>query len=95
LPPPLTHNVWTGYPDIFTVFELIGGKLDSYLTKYPLKIFVEKTESGYLIIDFLTGLVGTVGNIALIAMLIIFLLLDTFNAPAKLAEEIKAGNAYL
>ena len=44
---------------------------------------------------FLTGLVGTVSNLVLVVMLLIFLLIDAFNAPAKLAEEIKAGNAYL
>ena len=48
-----------------------------------------------LVVDFLSGLIGTVGDIVLIAMLIIFLLLDAFNAPAKLVDEIKAGNAYL
>jgi predicted PurR-regulated permease PerM len=45
--------------------------------------------------SFLGGLIGTVSNLVLILLLIIFLLLDAFNAPAKLIEEIKAGNAYL
>jgi predicted PurR-regulated permease PerM len=44
---------------------------------------------------FLAGLVGTVSNLILIVMLLIFLLLDAFNAPEKLAREIKAGNTYL
>ena len=45
--------------------------------------------------NFLGGLIGTVSNLVLILLLIVFLLLDAFNAPAKLVEEIKAGNAYL
>jgi predicted PurR-regulated permease PerM len=47
------------------------------------------------IAGFLAGLVGTVSNLILIAMLLIFLLLEAFNAPVKLADEIRAGNAYL
>lgn len=45
--------------------------------------------------SFLGGLVGTVSNLILILLLIVFLLLEAINAPAKLLEEIKVGNAYL
>jgi predicted PurR-regulated permease PerM len=45
--------------------------------------------------SFLGGLVGTVSNLILVILLIVFLLLDAFNAPAKLLEEIRAGNVYL
>lgn len=44
---------------------------------------------------FISGLFGTVSNLLLLGLLIIFLLLDAFNAPEKLADEIKAGNTYL
>ncbi len=57
--------------------------------------FVEPDKILNIIGGFLTGLVGTVSNVILVAMLLIFLLLEAFNAPAKLAEEIKAGNEYL
>jgi predicted PurR-regulated permease PerM len=57
--------------------------------------FLDPQQLFDLIIDFLTGLLGTVGDIVLIALLTVFLLLDAFNAPAKLVAEIKAGNAYL
>jgi predicted PurR-regulated permease PerM len=45
--------------------------------------------------SFISGLFGTLSNLLLLGLLIIFLLLDAFNAPEKLAEEIKAGNTYL
>jgi predicted PurR-regulated permease PerM len=45
--------------------------------------------------SFISGLFGTVSNLLLLGLLVIFLLLDAFNAPEKLAEEIKSGNAYL
>ena len=57
--------------------------------------FVEPDKILAAIGGFLAGLVGTVSNLVLVVMLLIFLLLEAFNAPAKLAEEIKAGNAYL
>jgi predicted PurR-regulated permease PerM len=44
---------------------------------------------------FLSGLVGTVSGVILVALLVIFLMLDAINAPAKLAREIKSGNKYL
>ena len=67
----------------------IGLESDSIMS------FVEPDKILNAIGGFLTGLVGTVSNLILVAMLLIFLLLEAFNAPAKLAEEIKAGNAYL
>jgi AI-2 transport protein TqsA len=45
--------------------------------------------------SFISGLFGTVSNLLLLVLLIIFLLLEAFNAPEKLAEEIKSGNIYL
>jgi predicted PurR-regulated permease PerM len=45
--------------------------------------------------NFLSGLIGTVSGVLLVALLIIFLMLDAINAPAKLAREIKSGNKYL
>ena len=45
--------------------------------------------------NFLTGLIGTISDIVLVIILIIFLLLEAFNAPAKLVREIKSGNIYL
>lgn len=44
---------------------------------------------------FLGGMVGTISSLVLVILLIVFLLIDAFNAPAKLAAEIKSGNAYL
>jgi predicted PurR-regulated permease PerM len=45
--------------------------------------------------SFISGLFGTVSNLLLLGLLVIFLLLDAFNAPEKLADEIKSGNTYL
>jgi len=45
--------------------------------------------------NFLSGLIGTVSGVILVALLVIFLLLDAINAPAKLLREIKTGNQYL
>ena len=45
--------------------------------------------------NFLAGLVGTISGVVLIALLVIFLLLDAINAPAKLVAEINRGNSYL
>jgi len=45
--------------------------------------------------SFIAGLFGTLSNLLLLGLLVIFLLLEAFNAPEKLAEEIKAGNTYL
>lgn len=45
--------------------------------------------------SFLAGLIGTVSSAIFIAMLVIFLILEAFNAPEKLAAGIQAGNSYL
>ena len=45
--------------------------------------------------SFIAGLFGTLSNLLLLGLLVIFLLLEAFNAPEKLAEEIKSGNKYL
>ena len=90
-------------PAYISEFERITASIQEMLTTLGLtgsdsRLFVNffNPEQLFdLIINFLAGLVGTVGDIILIALLIVFLLLDAFNAPAKLVEEIKAGNAYL
>ena len=75
--------------DSLISFGLIGPESGSIMS------FVEPDKILAAIGGFLAGLVGTVSNLVLVVMLLIFLLLEAFNAPAKLAEEIKAGNAYL
>jgi len=45
--------------------------------------------------SFLESLIGTVTNVIFIAMLVIFITLEAFNAPTKLASGIEAGNTYL
>lgn len=45
--------------------------------------------------SFISGLFGTLSNLLLLGLLIIFLLLEAFNAPEKLADEINEGNTYL
>ena len=90
-------------PSYISEFENFAASLQDTLASLGLLdsesrsivTFLDPQQLLDLIVDFLAGLVGTVGDIVLIAMLIIFLLLDAFNAPAKLLDEIKAGNAYL
>jgi len=79
----------TSIQDWLSSLGLIGAESGSIMS------FVEPDKILNAIGSFLTGLVGTVSNLILIVMLLIFLLLDAFNAPAKLSEEIKAGNVYL
>jgi predicted PurR-regulated permease PerM len=45
--------------------------------------------------NFLAGLIGTISDIVLVILLIVFLLLDAFNAPEKLLQEIQSGNTHL
>lgn len=45
--------------------------------------------------NYLTGFIGTISDIVLVIILIVFLLLDAFNAPAKLIQEIQSGNTHL
>lgn len=57
--------------------------------------FIDPTKLVEAAANFLSGLISTVSSVLLVALLVIFLLLDAFNAPAKLANEIKSGNTYL
>ena len=90
-------------PAYLSEFERITASIQEMLTTLGLtgsdsRLFVNFLNPEQLfdlIINFLSGLIGTLGDIVLIALLIVFLLLEAFNAPAKLVEEIKAGNAYL
>jgi len=90
-------------PAYISEFERITASIQEMLTTLGLtgsdsRLFVNFLNPEQLfdlIINFLSGLIGTLGDIVLIALLIVFLLLEAFNAPAKLVEEIKAGNAYL
>ena len=57
--------------------------------------FIDPAKIMEIAADFLGGLLGTVSGFILVALLVVFLLLDAFNVPAKLVEEINAGNKYL
>ena len=46
-------------------------------------------------VGFLGGLLSSFSVVILVIMLVIFLLIDAFSAPQKLAAEIRAGNEYL
>jgi predicted PurR-regulated permease PerM len=46
-------------------------------------------------VEFLVGLAGGVSDIILVLLIMVFLLLEAFNIPAKLASEIELGNAYV
>jgi predicted PurR-regulated permease PerM len=90
-------------PAYISEFERISASIQEALATLGLSgsdsrsilTFINPEQLFDLVVDFLSGLVGTLGDIVLIALLIVFLLLDAFNAPAKLVEEIKSGNAYL
>jgi predicted PurR-regulated permease PerM len=45
--------------------------------------------------NFLAGFIGTISDIVLIILLVIFLLLDAFNAPKILLQEIQSGSTHL
>jgi predicted PurR-regulated permease PerM len=83
------EHITASIQDMLATLGLSGSDSRSILT------FINPEQLFDLVVDFLSGLVGTLGDIVLIALLIVFLLLDAFNAPAKLVEEIKSGNAYL
>jgi predicted PurR-regulated permease PerM len=83
------ENMIASIQDTLSSFGLIDPETGSIMA------FLEPEEILNAIGVFFAGLVGTIGNLVLIVMLLIFLLLDAFNAPAKLFEEIKAGNTYL
>jgi len=59
---------------------------------------IDQIQSGELIgwlISFIGGLVGVFSNIVVVAMVIIFLLVDAFSLPQKVAREVAAGNEYV
>ena len=47
------------------------------------------------LLGFFSGLVGVFSDLILVALIVIFLLIDTFSIPQKMAAELKAGNAYV
>ena len=83
------ENMVASLQDTLISLGIIGLESGSIMS------FVEPDKILNVIGGFLTGLVGTVSNLVLVAMLLIFLLLEAFNAPVKLAKEIQAGNVYL
>ena len=46
-------------------------------------------------VAFLGSLIGTFSNVILVILLVVFLLIEAFSAPQKLAAEIRMGNEYL
>ena len=46
-------------------------------------------------VDFLVGLAGGLSDIILVLLIMIFLLVEAFNIPAKVATEIELGNVYV
>jgi predicted PurR-regulated permease PerM len=44
---------------------------------------------------FLGSLISSFSNVILVILLVVFLLIEAFSAPQKLAAEIRAGNEYL
>jgi AI-2 transport protein TqsA len=46
-------------------------------------------------VSFLGSLLSSFSNVILVILLVVFLLIETFSAPQKLAAEIKKGNEYL
>ncbi|HSG18212.1 MAG TPA: AI-2E family transporter [Anaerolineae bacterium] len=47
------------------------------------------------ILNFLGGLVGVFSDLIVVGLIVIFLLIDTFSIPQKMAAELKAGNTYV
>ena len=48
-----------------------------------------------LFANFISDLAEALGNAFLIFMIILFMLLEAFNMPAKIAAEVKTGNEYV
>ncbi len=61
----------------------------------PIIDFVDPQGILESILKFITGLIRSFSSIILVLFLVVFLLLEAFNAPEKLAEEIQSGNTYL
>jgi AI-2 transport protein TqsA len=86
----------TAYEDLMASIQatLAGLGIDTNDVQAIIE-FLNPTKLVEFAAGFLSGLIGTVSGVILIALLVIFLLLDAINAPAKLAREIKNGNQYL
>ena len=46
-------------------------------------------------VAFLGSLLGSISDVILVILLVVFLLIEAFSAPQKLAAEIRMGNEYL
>jgi predicted PurR-regulated permease PerM len=79
----------TEFQEQLSSLGLINPESDSLFTYFNPEQLLSALGS------FITGLFGTLSNLLLLGLLVIFLLLDAFNAPEKLADEIKSGNTYL
>ena len=86
----------TAYEDLMASIQaaLAGLGIDTNDVQAFIE-FLDPTKLVEAAANFLSGLIGTVSGVILVALLVIFLLLDAINAPAKLAREIKSGNKYL
>lgn len=47
------------------------------------------------VFGFLGGIVGVFSDIIVVALIVIFLLIDAFSVPQKVAAEVKAGHSYV
>jgi predicted PurR-regulated permease PerM len=90
--PAYTDQIQQMIADINSVLESLGFTQSD---ASAISGFVNPAAFLEAIGNFLTGLIGTISDIVLVVILIIFLLLEAFNAPAKLLHEIKSGNKYL
>jgi predicted PurR-regulated permease PerM len=75
--------------DFFTTLGFDKEDVSALLSTISPQDLVERA------ISFLGSLLSSFSNIILVIMLLIFLLIDAFSAPQKLAAEIKKGNEYL
>jgi len=90
-------------PDYSTQFESMMTSVQDSMTVLGIDSFDLEALSRYInptgVVDFaaefLTGLIGTVSNMVFVALLVIFMMLDALNVPAKLLKEVHAGNNYL
>jgi AI-2 transport protein TqsA len=90
-------------PDYSTQFESLMASVQDSMPVLGIDSFDLEAISRYInptgVVDFaaefLAGLIGTVSNMVFVALLVIFMMLDALNVPAKLLKEIQAGNNYL
>ncbi len=90
-------------PTYITEFENLVASVEDGLASQGINTtninafvdFIDPAKIMEAVADFLVGLLGTVSSFILVALLVVFLMLDSINVPAKLVEEIKAGNKYL